>query len=113
MAALSVIVRPKCGQHGQATWMQTIGRLLLRVRRCSLLHVRLTVQDDHYTRGLLYLPAVRTGGHDQEYCQDRIDSARAHQTIKCPGVIRLREVTCRCLAGLLRNVLALRRDVVM
>ncbi len=63
------------GLEPLAFWMQTIGKLLLGVRRCSLLRVRPTVQDGRCTRGLLYLPAVRTGDHDQERRQDRIDLA--------------------------------------
>jgi len=73
MAALSVLVRPKCGQRGQATWMQTIGAPLLASKRYSLMGMRMPAQDSRSAHGLLYLAAVWDDGPEQEHRQGCID----------------------------------------
>jgi hypothetical protein len=52
-------VRPKSGQRGQATWMQTTGVSLLVVKRCSVPCVRVPAQDSRRAHRLLYLAAVQ------------------------------------------------------
>ena len=45
---------------GSATWMQTTGAVLVAVRRCSSVRVRMLVQGSRNALGLLYLTAVRS-----------------------------------------------------
>ena len=58
MATLSIVWRQKSGQRGQAIWMQTVGTVLLTVKRCSLVRMRRSAQDSRNVHGLLYLAAV-------------------------------------------------------
>jgi hypothetical protein len=53
--------------------MQTTGAALLGVKECSLARMWLPAQDGHSAPGLLYVPAVRTGGRKQERRQGTVD----------------------------------------
>ena len=70
---LSVLGRPKSGQRSQAAWMQTTGRLLLGVQRCSSIRLRMAAHDGWSARGLLYLADVPIGGRDKEHHQGQSD----------------------------------------
>ena len=56
---MSVLVRPI---SGEATWMQTVGTVLLTVKRSSLVRMRRSAQDSRNVHGLLYLTAYGMTG---------------------------------------------------
>jgi len=66
--------------------MQTTGAALLAVKRCSPARVLMAAQDSRSTHGLLHLAAVRTGSHEQEHRQTRLDGAASvHLLIRMVG----------------------------
>ena len=64
----------KAHGSGLATWMQTVGTVLLTVKPCSLVRMRRSAQDSRNVHGLLYLAAVWDDWREQEHRQKVIDA---------------------------------------
>jgi len=54
--------------------MQTVGTVLLTVKRCSLMRMRRSAQDSRNVHGLLCLAAVWDDWREQEHRQGTIDT---------------------------------------
>ena len=64
----------KAHGSGLATWMQTVGTVLLTVKPCSLVRMGRSAQDSRNVHGLLYLAAVWDDWREEEHRQGMIDT---------------------------------------
>ena len=76
--ALAMVTRFR-GRFCLTTWLQTTGTVLLVVERCSVVRVRLAIEDRRSAPGLLYFAAVQDDRHHliRKLCHPRSLPARS------------------------------------